>query len=144
MLVPILGETLGPAPSLLTVLRNNEPQKDCLALPSGYIESKEPWQKAAVRELREETGIERSADEVQLYDVHSADTSDTVLIFAKLRPMERWEFDKARERFKPNREVSDIIMIERTGPHVELAFSTHMKVVDSFWNHGGFLRKDLS
>ena len=42
---------------LLLIKRQNEPFKDCFAFPGGFVDESETLEWAAVRELREETGI---------------------------------------------------------------------------------------
>lgn len=43
---------------ILLIKRKNEPYKDCWALPGGFMEMDETLEKCAIRELKEETGIE--------------------------------------------------------------------------------------
>jgi 8-oxo-dGTP diphosphatase len=43
---------------LLLIKRGREPFKDCYALPGGFVELGETAEAAALRELREETGVE--------------------------------------------------------------------------------------
>lgn len=43
---------------ILLIKRKNEPYKDCWALPGGFMEMNETLEKCAIRELKEETGIE--------------------------------------------------------------------------------------
>ena len=43
---------------ILLIKRKNEPYKDCWALPGGFMEMNETLEQCAVRELKEETGIE--------------------------------------------------------------------------------------
>lgn len=43
---------------ILMVRRNHEPQMGCWSFPSGFVDAGEPVEEAAVREVREETGVE--------------------------------------------------------------------------------------
>jgi 8-oxo-dGTP pyrophosphatase MutT (NUDIX family) len=70
---------------LLVIRRGTPPARDRLALPGGYIEVGETWQEAAVRELREETGLRADPDAVRLFDAASA-PDGTLLIFGLLPP----------------------------------------------------------
>src|SRR5215217_6326878 len=56
---------------LVVVRRDIEPARGLLALPGGFIEVGESWQEAAVRELREETGLLADAGDIELFAVHS-------------------------------------------------------------------------
>jgi 8-oxo-dGTP diphosphatase len=47
-----------PVPALLLILRNNEPYKNCWALPGGFVDMDEDLETAARRELEEETGLQ--------------------------------------------------------------------------------------
>ncbi|WP_328545566.1 NUDIX domain-containing protein [Streptomyces platensis] len=58
------------------------PGRGRLALPWGYLEVGESWREAAVRELREETGLMASAHGVRLFAAHS--TRNTLEVFALL------------------------------------------------------------
>lgn len=42
------------------------------ALPGGYVDDREDWRRAVVRELREETGIDAAARDVRLADAMSS------------------------------------------------------------------------
>lgn len=55
----------------LFIRRKNEPFKGMLALPGGFVEEHETVERAAVRELEEETGIRISEDGLRLIGVFS-------------------------------------------------------------------------
>ena len=44
-------------PEVLLIRRRNNPFKDCLALPGGFVEENETSKFAAIRELKEETNL---------------------------------------------------------------------------------------
>lgn len=127
VLVPILGDV----PRLLAVRRAIEPSKGKLALPGGYMDVGETWQQAAVRELREEVGVDMPPDSVKLC---GADTVITVvpgyaaprtilLLFGKVTPMHM-------PKFVENSEVSEIVVIDDPGV---LAFQTHVRAAAAFF-----------
>ncbi|MFE3092874.1 NUDIX domain-containing protein [Streptomyces sp. NPDC059248] len=68
---------------LVVITRAVEPQTGGVALPGGFVDHRETWQEAAVRELYEETGIAAGADTVRLADALSAPTGH-LLLFALL------------------------------------------------------------
>jgi 8-oxo-dGTP diphosphatase len=45
-------------PKVLLIKRGSDPYKDCWALPGGYMEIDETTEDCAIRELKEETGID--------------------------------------------------------------------------------------
>ena len=73
----------GDPPGLAVVRRTIEPHRGRLALPGGFVDHGETWQEAAVRELREETGIPAETEEVRLADVLS-DRAGHLLVFGLL------------------------------------------------------------
>ncbi len=56
-------------PKVLLIQRGNEPYKGCWAFPGGFMEMNETTEQCAVRELKEETGIE--VNETKLIGVYS-------------------------------------------------------------------------
>ena len=71
---------------VVVIRRDIEPYRGDLALPGGFIETGESWREAAVRELREETGLAAEPHEVSLFDVHSSYNGFTLLVFGVLPP----------------------------------------------------------
>lgn len=128
VIVPIHGDI----PRLLAVRRAIEPAKGKLALPGGYMDVGETWQQAAVRELREEVGVDVSPDVVKLSGADTVITAvpgyaaprTILLLFCKVPPMHM-------PKFVENSEVSEIVTIDT--PDV-LAFSSHYSTADR-WFH---------
>jgi ADP-ribose pyrophosphatase YjhB (NUDIX family) len=83
---PVAVALLPVGAGLLVVRRGIPPARDTLALPGGYLEIGETWQQGAVRELREEVGVEADPDSVRLYDALSA-PDGTLLVFGLLPPL---------------------------------------------------------
>lgn len=71
---------------LIVIRRRIQPSYGLLALPGGFIDVGESWQRAVVRELAEETGITASADEVALADALTDVTGGYLLLFGLLPP----------------------------------------------------------
>ncbi|MEV5613259.1 NUDIX domain-containing protein [Streptomyces sp. NPDC052225] len=63
-------DTTGTA--LVVITRTIAPARGEAALPGGFIDDREDWRHAVVRELREETGIDAAARDVRLMDAMSA------------------------------------------------------------------------
>jgi ADP-ribose pyrophosphatase YjhB (NUDIX family) len=63
-------DTQGTA--LVVTTRTPPPRRGATALPGGYIDDREDWRQAVVRELKEETGIEAASRDVRLVDAMSS------------------------------------------------------------------------
>lgn len=110
---------------LVVVRRDVEPARGELALPGGFIETGESWRQAAVRELREETGLLANTDEVELFDVISTVTGYTLNIFALLPPRRAEDLPES----KPTDESTEWLVLTEPQP---LAFPTHTNVMAEF------------
>jgi ADP-ribose pyrophosphatase YjhB (NUDIX family) len=67
----------GPAPAppaarWSTATRTIPPARGGIARPGGFIDHREDWRHAVVRELKEETGIDAAARDVRLADAMSS------------------------------------------------------------------------
>ncbi|MEV1085091.1 NUDIX domain-containing protein [Streptomyces sp. NPDC050211] len=63
-------DTRGTA--LVVITRTVAPARGGIALPGGYIDDREDWRHAVVRELKEETGIDAAGRDVRLVDAMSS------------------------------------------------------------------------
>lgn len=59
-------------PKVLLIERGNEPFKGCWAFPGGFMEMDETLEECAVRELKEETGMEVTEDDIMAFGTFSA------------------------------------------------------------------------
>lgn len=65
--------------SLVVITRTIAPARGGIALPGGFIDHREDWRHAVVRELREETGIDATSREVRLADAMSSPAGHLLL-----------------------------------------------------------------
>ncbi|MET2715378.1 NUDIX domain-containing protein [Streptomyces harbinensis] len=117
-LLPVTGEA--GRRGLVVVRRDIEPARGELALPGGYVEIGESWQQAAVRELREETGLHADAEDITLYGALSA--RGTVNLFGLLpdRPL------ASLPPSAPTAEATEWLVLWKPAT---LAFPTHTTMV---------------
>ncbi|WNF25908.1 NUDIX domain-containing protein [Streptomyces sp. C11-1] len=116
----------GPGPTgLVVITRTIEPQKGGTALPGGFVDHAEDWRHAVVRELREETGIEATEEDVRLADALS-DTAGHLLLFGLLPPRPL----AALPPSAPTKETSgyEILSAPRT-----LAFPLHTQAANAWF-----------
>ncbi|WP_214105685.1 NUDIX domain-containing protein [Acrocarpospora catenulata] len=123
--LPVAVIVLPVDDGVLVLRRDIEPRRGELALPGGFIELGESWQEAAVRELREETGIEISSADVRLFDVLSA-PDGTVLIFA-LGPQTA---SSALPAITATAEATEWLVLDKAA---ELAFPLHTQAVERYF-----------
>ncbi|MEU8591355.1 NUDIX domain-containing protein [Streptomyces sp. NPDC048664] len=121
-------DTRGTA--LVVITRTIPPARGGVALPGGFIDHREDWRHAVVRELHEETGIQAAAREVRLVDAMSSPDGH-LLLFGLL----------------PERSAADLPPStgtdETEGWHLlrrptELAFPLHTRAVRE-WFEGRFV-----
>jgi ADP-ribose pyrophosphatase YjhB (NUDIX family) len=125
--------TLVPIDDGLVVIRRSiEPARGRLALPGGYIDMGESWQEAAIRELREETGIEAPLSRVSLYTVETALNTNCMLVFAVV-DLEVGVDDLPA--FEVTDETDERVILGRHDVG-QLAFSTHQKIASAWFDVG--------
>ncbi|MFD5712282.1 NUDIX domain-containing protein [Streptomyces pharetrae] len=69
--------------ALVVITRTVAPARGGVALPGGYVDHREDWRQAVVRELKEETGIDAAARDVRLIDA-AASPDGHLLLFGLL------------------------------------------------------------
>lgn len=65
--------------ALVVITRTIAPARGGVALPGGFIDHREDWRHAVVRELKEETGIDVASREVRLADAMSSPAGHLLL-----------------------------------------------------------------
>ncbi|GHB38669.1 NUDIX domain-containing protein [Streptomyces phaeochromogenes] len=73
-------DTKGAA--LVVITRTIAPARGGIALPGGFIDQREDWRQAVVRELKEETGIAAAGRDVRLVDALSSPDGHLLLFGA--------------------------------------------------------------
>ncbi|MGV9316065.1 NUDIX domain-containing protein [Streptomyces sp. NPDC003691] len=110
---------------LVVIIRAIEPEAGRTALPGGFVDHRETWQEAAVRELHEETRIEARAADVRLADAISADTGHLLLVaLLPALPAATLPPDA------PTAETTGRQLLRTPGP---LAFPTHTEAVANWF-----------
>lgn len=130
ILVPV-GE------GLLVIRRNIEPKLGQLAIPGGYMNMGETWQKGCSRELQEETGLVVRPEEITLFDVQTG-SNGHLLVFGLAPCHDTLDVS----RLKHDHEVSEITVIYQDHFQFEdLAFPTHTAVARKYFEatNGGLL-----
>ncbi|MEU2895381.1 NUDIX domain-containing protein [Streptomyces sp. NPDC001273] len=121
-------DTRGTA--LVVITRAIAPARGGTALPGGFIDHREDWRRAVVRELREETGIEAASRDVRLADAMSSPDGH-LLLFGHLP-------ERAAEDlppFTPTDETEGRHLLRRAD---ELAFPLHTLAVRA-WFEGRYI-----
>ncbi|QKW26546.1 NUDIX domain-containing protein [Streptomyces similanensis] len=121
-------DTKGAA--LVVITRTIAPARGGTALPGGYIDDREDWRHAVVRELKEETGIDAAGRDVRLIDAMSAPDGH-LLLFGLLpeRPADSLPRSAATD------ETEGWHLLRRPG---ELAFPLHTIAVRA-WFEGRYV-----
>lgn len=111
---------------VLTVRRVIPPGAGKLALPGGFVNWAESWQEAAVREMKEETGLVVDADELSLLRIVTV--GGVMLMFCQTQPRRWGDLDLTLDPA----EVGEAVLVEQA---CELAFPTHSEVLAEFFRN---------
>ncbi|MFI6877669.1 NUDIX domain-containing protein [Streptomyces sp. NPDC050400] len=121
-------DTAGTA--LVLITRTIAPARGEAALPGGFVNDREDWRQAVVRELHEETGIEAAAREVRLMDAMSSPDGH-LLLFGLLPERPAAQLPASA----PTDETEGWHLLRRPA---ELAFPLHTLAVKA-WFEGRYI-----
>lgn len=126
-IVPVID---GARTGVLVVRRNLPPKIGKLALPGGFLEEHEPWNIGAVREVREETGVEIDPDLEQLVWRSSQPRPNRLLLFSVARPVDIAAFPT----FEADAETQERgVIFGPDGLDDEFAFDLHVEAARMFF-----------
>ncbi|MFF6994247.1 NUDIX domain-containing protein [Streptomyces sp. NPDC008313] len=116
--------------ALVVITRTTAPARGGVALPGGFIDHREDWRHAVVRELKEETGIGAASHEVRLADALSSPAGH-LLLFGLLPERPAAELPASA----PTDETEGWHLLRRPA---ELAFPLHTLAVRA-WFEGRYI-----
>jgi 8-oxo-dGTP diphosphatase len=120
--VPGVGILVETAGGVVLIRRGHPPHEGRWALPSGFIEADESIEDAALRECKEETGLD-----VELVEIFGVDSfpegpvQSGIIIFYRARP--------ARGELRPGDDAAEAAVFTPDRLPVDLALRTHRTVL---------------
>ncbi|MEU3979797.1 NUDIX domain-containing protein [Streptomyces sp. NPDC026672] len=111
--------------SLVVITRTVGPALGGTALPGGYVDDREDWRQAVVRELKEETGIDAASRDVRLADAMSS--PDGHLLLFGLLP------ERPADALPPSSATDETEGWQLLRRAEELAFPLHTLAVRAFF-----------
>ena len=131
--LPVVVVLVPAGEGIVGVRRNIEPQKGTVTLPGGFLDLGESWQEGGRREVLEETGIEITGGELQLFEVMNG-LDDTLVIFGLAPPQPA----AALHPFS-SEETREVLLIERPR---EMGFAMHTEVLARYFREKAPRRPD--
>lgn len=116
-------DTKGTA--LVVITRTIAPARGGTALPGGFIDQREDWRGAVVRELKEETGIDAAERDVRLADAMSS--PDGHLLLFGILP------ERPAAGLPPSAATDETEGWRLLHRPAELAFPLHTRAVQAFF-----------
>ncbi len=117
----------------LAVRRNTEPYRGYFVLPGGMVECNETVEEAAMRELKEESGINLKLSPEDQFRVYSQPNRDPryhviTVVFAKQYPLKNKKI-----KYKGNKEIKEVKVLDYFNKKEVLGFD-HEFIVRDFIN----------
>jgi len=136
--IPVLfGTERGKLPQehrgTVLVRRSIEPGFGELALAGGYMDTGETWEETAVREFEEEVGYRTNPDFWKFEWIDYGEHGEHLLIFCSY---DFWDYNgnhplgRAIRNFRPNDEVSELVVAHDGQEAPKLAFPSHQKAME--------------
>ena len=113
---------------LLIARRNLEPGMNKWALPGGFVESNETPEKACLRELKEETGVEGKINRLIGVYVQRTRKYGSLLVIG-------YAVNVVKENISVNKEVKEAKFVShKEMPYIP--FSTHREIIKAVYKNG--------
>ena len=112
---------------VLLMRRNTEPFKDTWVLPGGFVEAGETVEQAALREVKEEVGLDITLN--RLLGVYSTPGRDPRGAFVSVA----FSGSVVGGSFLPNEEATAIVWVRSTDPPRPMGFD-HAAMLADHWN----------
>lgn len=120
--VPGTGILVEMDGGVVLICRGHEPHKGRWALPAGFIEADESTEEAAIRECKEETGLD--VELIELFGVDSfpeGPVQSGIIVFYRARPV--------GGELRPGDDAAEAAVFAPDALPVDLAFRTHRAVL---------------
>ncbi len=103
--VVIFDETISKTSQFILIKRKNNPFKGEWAIPGGFVEYGERVENAAIREIKEETGIDLKLTDLELFDIYSKKNRDprghtVTIVYLALGNIKNMRADSDAEEIK--------------------------------------------
>ena len=116
----------GSRRGIIIVKRGINPYKDAWAFPGGYIDHGESWQQAAIREAREEIGVELDPQYLRVDRIETSSTNHLVMfVRAYLSPGDDSWTTHDTTKNANDKGVQEVLEINVSTPQTELGIPMH-------------------
>jgi len=130
--VPGVGVLIEIDPGIVLIKRGQEPFLGAWALPAGYIEEDESVEQAAIRECKEETGLDVQLTELfGVYSFPEGPVQSGIIVFYRARPI--------GGGLRAGDDAEDARIFAPTALPEGIAFRTHREVLER-WTQGDVCR----
>lgn len=112
------------------IQRAQEPCKNSWTIPGGFVEMGETWEEAAVRELKEELGLNVQPYELDFFTMKTSKITGHLILFNILaRPVKQFEFQEVN--LLEVSKVSSFNLFNQIDPKA-MPFTTHREALQEY------------